>query len=95
MCQKDGQIRTLTGERWDVASESKDGEWYRASFARDGPTCKCAYHIRGRGRRCKHISTVEQQRPISSEPTPASTQSSTSSSPTRGWATGPPPRPLA
>ena len=42
ICQKDGQIRTLTGERWNVASESRDGKWYQVSFAREGPICECA-----------------------------------------------------
>ena len=70
ICQKDGQIRTLTGERWDVASESKDGGWYQVSFARDGPTCECAYHVHGRGRRCKHIAAVERLLLISSKRAP-------------------------
>ncbi len=70
ICRKDGHIRTLTGERWDVASESRDGGWYQVSFARDGPTCECAYHVRGRGRRCKHIAAVEQLLLISSKRAP-------------------------
>ena len=34
------------------------------------PICECAYHVRGRGRRCKHIAVVEQLLAISSEPAP-------------------------
>ena len=70
ICRKDDQIRTLTGERWDVASESKDGEWHQVSFACDGPTCECKYHATGRGRRCKHIAAVKQLLLILSETRP-------------------------
>ena len=49
ICQKDGQIMTMAGERWDVSSESKDGGWYHVPFARDVPTRECARHVRGWG----------------------------------------------
>ena len=70
ICQKDSQIKALGGDQWDVASQGANNEWYRVSFAYDGPTCECAYHTRGRGRRCKHIAAVEQLLAISSEPAP-------------------------
>lgn len=31
--RKGDQIRTLSGNRWDVTSQSMNGEWYRVSFA--------------------------------------------------------------
>ena len=70
ICRKDGQIRTLTGERWDVASESRDGGWCLVSFARDGPTCECPHRATARGRGRKHIAAVEQLLLISSETAP-------------------------
>ena len=30
--RKGDQIKTLTGNRWDVASQSAEGAWYRVSF---------------------------------------------------------------
>ena len=71
ICQKDGQIKALSGDRWDVASQSVNDEWYRVSMSLEGPTCECKYHATGRGRRCKHIAAVEQLLSISSEPAPA------------------------
>ena len=47
--QKGDQIKTLTGHRRDVASQSEEGVWYRVSFAEDSPTCECAYHTTGKG----------------------------------------------
>ena len=38
-----------------------------ASFAGESPTCECAYHATGKGRRCKHIAAVEHMLLISSE----------------------------
>ena len=70
ICQKDGQIKALGGDRWDVASQSAKNKWYRVSFACDGPTCDCKYYATGRGRRCKHIAAVEQLLSTSSEPAP-------------------------
>ncbi len=67
--QKGDQIKTLTGHRWDVASQSEEGVWYRVSFAGDSPTCECAYHATGKGCRCKHIAAVEHTLLISSEAT--------------------------
>ncbi len=67
--QKGDQIKTLTGHRWDVASQSEEGVWYRVSFAGDSPTCECAYHATGKGCRCKHIAAVEHTLLISSETT--------------------------
>ena len=57
--QKGDQIRALTGNRWDVASQGTEGVWYRVSFAGESPTCECAYHTTGKGCRCKHIAAVE------------------------------------
>ena len=71
ICQKDGQIKALSGDRWDVASQSVNNERYRVSMSLEGPTCECKYHATGRGRRCKHIAAVEQLLSISSEPAPA------------------------
>ena len=71
ICQKDGQIKALSGDRWDVASQSVNDEWYRVSMSLEGPTCECKYHATGKGRRCKHIAAVEQLLSISSEPAPA------------------------
>ncbi len=67
--QKGDQIKALTGHRWDVASQSEEGVWYRVSFAGDSPTCECAYHTTGKGCRCKHIAAVEHTLLISSEAT--------------------------
>ena len=67
--QKGDQIKTLTGHRWDVASQSEEGVWYRVSFAGDSPTCECAYHTTGKGCRCKHIAAVEHTLLISSDAT--------------------------
>ena len=67
--QKGDQIKTLTGHRWDVASQSEEGVWYRVSFAGESPTCECAYHTTGKGCRCKHIAAVEHTLLISSEAT--------------------------
>ena len=39
--QKGDQIRALTGNRWDVASQDTEGVWYRISFAGESPTCEC------------------------------------------------------
>ena len=59
ICQKDGQIKALGGDRWDVASQSVNDEWYRVPMSLEGPTCECKYHATGRGRRCKHVAAVE------------------------------------
>ena len=67
--QKGDQIRALTGHRWDVASQSGEGVWYRVSFAGESPTCECTYHTTGKGCRCKHIAAVEHTLLISSEAT--------------------------
>ena len=56
---KGGQIKSLGGYRWDVASESKEGVWYRVSYATKSPTCECEYHTTGGQCRCKHIAAVE------------------------------------
>ena len=65
--QKGDQIKTLNGNRWDVASQGTEGVRYRVSFAGESPTCECAYHTTGKGRRCKHIAAVEHMLLISSE----------------------------
>ena len=57
--QKENQIKTLTDMRWDVASQSEEGVWYRVSFGLDSPTCECKYHTTGNRCRCKHIAAVE------------------------------------
>ncbi len=67
--QRGGQIRTLGGSLWDVASQGTEGVWYRVSFAGESPTCECAYHATGKGCRCKHIAAVEHALLISSEAT--------------------------
>ena len=59
ICQKGDQIKTLTENRWDVASQSTENVWYRVSFDGKAPTCECPYHIKGEGRRCKHIAAIE------------------------------------
>ena len=65
--QKEGQIKDLGGNRWDVASQSTEDVWYRVSFAGESPTCECLYHTTGKGCRCKHIAAVEHTLLISSE----------------------------
>ena len=65
--QKGDQIRALTGNSWDVASQGTEGVWYRVSFAGESPTCECAYHTTGKGCRCRYIAVVEHTLPISSE----------------------------
>ena len=65
--QKGDQIKALSGDRWDVASQGTKGVWYRVSFAGESPTCECAYHTTGKGCRCKHIAAVEHVLFISSE----------------------------
>ena len=65
--QKGDQIKALTGNRWDVASQGTEGVWYRVSFAGKSPTCECPYHTTGKGCRCKHIAAVEHTLLISSE----------------------------
>ncbi len=57
--KKGDQIRTLANKRWDVASESVESRWYRASFDGNRPTCECAYHTTGKRCRCKHIAAIE------------------------------------
>ena len=59
ICAKGGQVRALTGNRWDVASQGTEGRWYRVSFACGRPTCEYAYHTTGRGCRCKGMAAVE------------------------------------
>ena len=65
--QKGDQIKALTGNRWDVASQGTEGVWHRVSFAGKSPTCECPYHTTGKGCRCKHIAAVEHTLLISSE----------------------------
>ena len=65
--QQGDQIKTLTGMRWDVASQSTEGKWYRVSFACESSTCECAYHTTGKACRCKHIAAIEHLLLISSE----------------------------
>ena len=67
ICQKGGQIKILTENSWDVASQSMKGAWYRVSFTGDAPTCECPYHTMGGGRRCKHIAAIEHILLISKE----------------------------
>ena len=67
ICQKGDQIKTLTENRWDVASQSTENVWYRVSFDGKAPTCECPYHIKGEGRRCKHIAAIEHILLISEE----------------------------
>ena len=66
--QMGGQIKTLSGNLWDVASQSEKDVWYRVSFAVESPTCECPYHITGKGCRCKHIAAVEHNLLIMSQP---------------------------
>ena len=33
ICAKGGQIRTLTGNRWDVASQGTEGRWYKGEYS--------------------------------------------------------------
>ncbi len=65
--QKGDQIKALSGDRWDVASQGTEGAWYRVSLAGESPACECAYHTTGKGCRCKHIAAVEHVLLISSE----------------------------
>ena len=57
---KRDQIKSLGGYRWDVASESKEGVWYRVSYATKSPTCECEYHTTGGQCRCKRMAIVER-----------------------------------
>ena len=50
--QKGDQIKTLGVKRWNVASQSTDGKWYRVSFELEHPTCECVYHTTGKECRC-------------------------------------------
>ena len=38
--QKGDQIKDIGGNRWDVASQSTEGAWYRVSFGGESPTCE-------------------------------------------------------
>ena len=67
--QKGDQIKTLSGNRWDVASQGTEDAWYRVPLAGKSPTCECAYHATGEGCRCKHIAAAWHALLISSEAT--------------------------
>lgn len=54
-----GQIEPLTDNRWRVASWSQPNVSYVVSFGLNIPTCECEFHIKGNGRRCKHIAAIE------------------------------------
>ena len=56
MYQKDDQIKTLTGNRWDVASRGAGGAWYRASFAGGSTARERPYRTTEKGRR--HAAAV-------------------------------------
>ncbi|MCE2508335.1 MAG: hypothetical protein J4G04_03410, partial [Nitrosopumilaceae archaeon] len=53
----EGQVRALTGNIWDAASQGVEGRWYRVSLACGRSTCGCAYHTTGKG--CKGMAAVE------------------------------------
>ena len=57
--EKDNQIKPLTGQRRDVASQSEEGVSYMVSLGCGRATCVCPYHVTGKGCRCKHIAAVE------------------------------------
>ena len=61
-----GQTKTLSGSRRGVASQGAEGARYRVSFAGETPTCECAYHTAGNGRR--HTAVAERMLPIRSQP---------------------------
>ena len=54
-------------KRPDVASQSTDGNRYRARFALKSPVCECAYHTPEEGCGCTHMAAVECLLPISPE----------------------------
>ena len=70
ICQKGGQIKTLGDDRWDVASQSAEDEWYRVSFGCNSPTCERICHATGRGRGRERTAAVERPLAISSKPAP-------------------------
>ena len=49
ICQKDGQIKALGGDRCDVASQGVNNEWYRVSMSLEGPRASASTTPRGRG----------------------------------------------
>ena len=49
ICQKDGQIKALSGDRWGVASQSVNNEWYRVSMSLEAPRANASTTPRGRG----------------------------------------------
>lgn len=61
-----GQAKTLSGSRRGAASRGAEGARYRASFAGETPTCGCACHAAGKGRR--HTAGAERMLPIRSQP---------------------------
>ena len=56
--QRGDQIKALSGDRRDMASQGTKGVWCRVSFAGESPACEC---------RCKHIAAVKHALLISSE----------------------------
>ena len=47
--QKEDHIKNLGGNRWDVASHSTEGVWYRVWFADVSLTCECIHRTAGKG----------------------------------------------
>lgn len=56
--EKDNQIKPLTRQRRDVASQSEEGVSYMVSLGCGRATCVCPYHVTGKGCRCRHMAAV-------------------------------------
>ena len=64
--QEGDQTKALSGNHRGVASQGAEGAWHRVSFAGETPTCECAYHTAGKGRR--HTAVAERMLLIRSQP---------------------------
>ena len=53
--EKGGQIKPLTGQRWDVASQSVEGVSYVVSLGCGRATCGCPYHVTEKGYRASYV----------------------------------------
>ena len=59
MADTDGAVRSISRGRWEVASESSPGSWYRVAVTEGGIVCDCGYHLGRKGAACKHSMAVE------------------------------------
>ena len=54
--EKGNQIKALTEQRWDVASQGVEGVSYVVSLGCGRATCECLYHVTGKGCRASYAN---------------------------------------